>query len=1427
MIFYNLGHAQKKAFPEEIIPGRITIEDGIASEITTCFLHDSYGFIWIGTDKGLIRYDGYDFKTFTHNEYDSASISDDQIVCLCEDLRGNIWVGTFYGGLNKYDPDTETFTHYPKETDDPYNLSHSAIWAVCVIGNGEVWFSAIGDQFQSIYGVDPITGEIRYISSDPVDVTKPVDIHCHVIFEDSKGIIWAGSENCLLKYDTLKMEFIEVTESIPGLQKITSEVLSIAEDGNGDLWIGTWFEGIFKYSSHENRFTKYYRRTDQPILSERNSVYSLYSDSDNDLIFKNKNGIEFFDHEKEMFTSWDFNCRLSSYIRSLIPRSLYLDKNGLLWFGIPPGSDKPSGIYRIRLKKEGFTHFSGEMFLEKDLQGIWISSICEDNKGDLWLGGQNTGLIRIKKPHSDKKIQVYQATPDDSFSLTSNNISAIYEDSEGILWIGCWEEGILHRFEKSGVSERFIQYRPSDRFESGYIANPKDAFRYNDQSWDYTGAGCMRIYEDSQNRLWVGRGTGLELFDRERNKFYSYKFDLADTAPKKNPVITDIVEGRSGELWIASMFKGLLKLDPNFTFSTSDYQGGASSIYGNHLRISAGALKDAMITSLCVPSFNDEIVLWVGTWGKGLIGLLDSKKGSDDDARQIIHLTTGNGLPDNVILGIQEDDSGNLWVSTQSRLSKLDITGRFLNSYGQSDGVMIKSFHWFSNQKGKSGHMYFGGDEGLLAFHPEKIDEHPLVPPVVITDFRLFNQHVPVGEKSPLKRSITRTDRIELSYRENFLSFQFASLNYENTGKNRYRYMMEGIDRDWVDAGLIRSASYPNMRHGRYTFHVLGANNDGIWNDKGASVDIVIRPPPWLTWWAFLVYGLAIIGIILWYRSYLLSRAKLTAALEVERIEKKKLKELDHLKSRFFANISHEFRTPLTLLLGPIEDKLKSGKVLDPKEYRITEIMQRNAKRLHKLINQLLDVSKLESGKSRLQVIEGNISGFTKSIAQSFLSLAESRNINYRIKIPKCSISAYFAPDILEKILANLISNAFKFTPSKGSVTFTMYARQDELANSPLSVEFEIRDTGIGIPDDQIEKIFDRFYQVSSSDSREFEGTGIGLALCKELAELHHGNISVKSAPGKGSTFTVLLPCSRDQFSEYEIGSGKATIPNVDELSHEEESMEIIGTGGEKVGPLENDTPVLMIVEDNADLRHYMSQNLKDQYQIYEAVNGKEGLKKIIEIIPDLVITDLMMPEMDGTEMCKKMKSDERSSHIPLIMVTAKADRESRIEGLETGADDYLVKPFDADELKIRVSNMIEQQKRLREKIYKEFVFGENPPEVTGKEEQFLKKTVEHIRAHLSDPAFNVQDLCNELGISRVQLYRKLKGSLNMSPGELIRNTRLKSSFVLLKQGYDNISQIAYQVGFSDHSYFSKCFRELYGESPRKYTISHSGNHLE
>jgi signal transduction histidine kinase/DNA-binding response OmpR family regulator len=737
--------------------------------------------------------------------------------------------------------------------------------------------------------------------------------------------------------------------------------------------------------------------------------------------------------------------------------------------------------------------------------------------------------------------------------------------------------------------------------------------------------------------------------------------------------------------------------------------------------------------------------------------------------------------------------------------------------------------------------MYFGGPNGFVRFNPKDIKDNAFIPPIVITAFKKFNKD------AKLDTVITEKKLIELGYDENNISFEFAALNFSSPQKNQYAYKLEGLDKDWVYSGTRRFAAYPNLDPGEYVFRVKGSNNDGVWNEEGISIAIIIYPPWWKTWWAYSAYALLFIFALFGIRRYELNRLHFKNQVKLDKVVLKEKEETDKMKSRFFANISHEFRTPLTLILGPAE-KISSDTSDDIK--KDANIIKRNSRRLLQLINQLLDLSKLESGRLKLEASKGNIVSFVKGVALSFESLAESKDISLKLLPEKEFIEMYFDKEKMMQILTNILSNAFKFTPEEGKIEVkvnlpTPKSPPEEgtikgVLSPPTEgrgvgqkkvnwdnyVSISIRDTGIGIPQEEIPKLFDRFYQVDSSHTREYEGTGIGLALTKELVELHHGTINVESVKNEWTEFTLEFPLGREHLKDEEIIEDKTeVIPGearnlIVSEQNKNQVESILGDSTSKTpqndDEVNTEKTIILVVEDNYDMRQYIRESLDGNYLIEEAVNGDQGVRKAEKIIPDLIVSDLMMPKMDGNELVKRLKNDEKTSHIPIILLTAKAGQENKLEGLETGADDYLTKPFDIKELQVRIKNLITIRKKLQEKFSKinfQLPFVKEH-KFSGIDEKFMIKVGEVIEKHISEEDFSIEDFGSEVGMSRMQLHRKLKALTGKSASRYIRSIKLEKGKRMIEAKEGNISEIAYSLGFGSPTYFTRCFKEEFGYTP-------------
>ncbi|MCW9097584.1 MAG: ATP-binding protein, partial [Ignavibacteriaceae bacterium] len=883
-----------------------------------------------------------------------------------------------------------------------------------------------------------------------------------------------------------------------------------------------------------------------------------------------------------IFKSYIHDANDPSSLSNNIVYTIYEDNSGLLWVG-----SWGAGFNKFNKKKKPFKHFKNIPNDPSSLSVNGTYAIIEDRNGYIWIGTWDGGLDRLDR--RTNQFKHYRHNPDDPTSISDNEIYSVYEDKFGKLWIGTFNGG-LNLLNPETDKFTHYQHNPAD---------PKSI------SSNFVNTIC----EDKDGTIWVGTfGAGLNRFDRKTGEFVHYRYfpDDKNSLSGDNPELLYV--DKFGELWVGthSGLNKYVKENDNFIRYRYDSKDTAS-------------LSHDYVLCICE---DKEGRFWIGTNGGGL-------NKYNRETGEFLSYRMSDGLPNDVIYGILEDDHGSLWLSTNDGLSKFNpVKGTFRN-YDMRDGLQGKGFNAYSYCKCKTGEMIFGGPNGINIFHPDSIKYNKHIPPIYLTNFLLYNKPVAIGfdstlNRAILKKSIIEAEEIELTHDDKVFSFEFAALDFHVPEKNKYAYILEGFEKDWnyTDADR-RFATYTNLEPGEYIFRVKGSNNDDIWNESGTSIRIIILPPWWATTWAYIIYVLLIISILYFTWKLQLNRIRIKHDYQMSRFEAEKMHEVDELKNRFFANISHEFRTPLTLIFGPVKDIMDETKEHKTKER--TRIIRKNADRLYGLVNQLLDISKLQAGKMKLEASEQNIIPLLKELVLSFSSFAERKKIALQFNSPVENLNVYIDRDKLEKIISNLLSNALKFTPDEGEVSVSVEPSsfppflKGELKGG--FVEIRVSDNGIGIPKERIDKIFDRFYQVDSSHTRENEGTGIGLALTKELVELHKGKIEVESKEGKGTTVTVTLPLGKEHLLPEEIC--EANKGDEKELSPAENSILEPKSKKDKTDIdliIENQKPLLLMVEDNPDIRKYIIDSLEKKYKILEAADGEEGLQEALQHIPDLII---------------------------------------------------------------------------------------------------------------------------------------------------------------------------------------------------------------
>lgn len=1379
MVFLLILTVQTIAQTKKLRFDHITTENGLSDNYVTHIFQDKKGFIWISTQDGINRFDGYTFKHYKHIPGNINSLSDYAVNHIFEDSKGIFWIST-RDGLNKFNPTTETFVHYKMDKDDPNSLSAKRLYGCVEDKNGNIWI-ATG---KGLNRFDQSKGTFEKYTNIPGDSKSISDNVIATLFSDSKGNLWIGSTNGLNLYDFKSSTFKSfLNEDGKPNTPSTNMITALYEDSKGFLWIGTKGGLVKLISVGANSIeTKIYTHSPEDKYSiSSNLITEIDEDSKGKLwIGTLGGGLNIFDPSSEKFESIRHSSNDKTGLSSDIFFALLVDNYDNVWVG-----NTTAGIDKYSPTSERFQYYQLAIG-ESEPGSNSVTSILISRDGKLWLGTENEGVkvYANKIPVGENLLFNLKASGKINFSLSGNSITSIFEDDEGMIWIGIAYYG-LNKFNPVTNQVEIFKNDPDNT---------------NSVSDDY----IQTIYQDKEGIIWIGTGrNGLNRFDKKTNRYKHFRGNLDDPANNKflsSTEVISIVEDHNGYLWLGTTTGGLNRFDRK------------SETFQHFLHIHEDGKSISSNRVVCM-YLDSKQRLWIGTYNGGL-NLFDEKNNS------FIHFMEKDGLPDNTIQSITEDEEGMLWLGTTNGISRFDPENRTFKNFDVSDGIQGKEFNPKSSLRDfVSGTLYFGGTNGLNIYSPGSIQEKKNPPSIILTEFKLFDKAVsPIGE-SPLLKSSPYADEINLNYDENIISFSFSALDFTSSSKNQYAYKLEGFNDDWIYSGSIRDVTYTNLSPGDYVFMVKGSNSDGIWNETGISVRVVVNPPFYRTWWAYTIYVLlALTGLIV-IRRYEMNRLRLKNELKQKQFEANKLQEVDQIKSRFFANISHEFRTPLTIILGSLEKlRNKSTDNSNEKEYHL---VKKHSSRLLQLINQLLELSKIESGNIKISTAENDIVKFTKRITASFSSLAYQKNLQLKFNGEDVDVSnntnlilVYFDKKKLETVFYNLLSNAIKFTPKDGIISVSTSEE-----NGLATVKFE--NTGIEIPADKLSKIFDRFYQVDDSGTRNYEGTGIGLSLVKEFIELHKGRIEVESKNNKTS-FTIYLKKGKDHLSKDEIveevKDESQSVRTVTDTEHKIPASDIISETETK----ETNRTIVLIIEDNEDLREMIKESIQGEYHIIVAENGIKGLETAEEKIPDLIISDIMMPEMNGYQLCSKIKTNEKTNHIPVILLTAKASTEDKLEGLETGADDYLIKPFNEDELKIRVRNLITIRRQMREKYQSQMLVKPAEVVVPSSQKIFVDKLVSIIEKNIDNEEFSVEMLCDEIGMSRTQLHRKVKAVTNQSASEFIRNFRLQKAAELLKQDAGNIAEISYQVGFGSQAYFTKVFQEIYKTTPLDYKKQHT-----
>ncbi|KUJ63524.1 histidine kinase [Flavobacteriaceae bacterium CRH] len=1326
----------------------ISTTDGLSQSSVIAIHQDKFGQMWFGTRDGLNKYDGSRFTIFRNDVANKSSISNNDILAIEEDNSGQLWVGT-YNGLNCYDPVANTFKRY-LHTKTNHTISSNAIWCIKEIGD-EMWFGT--SKGLTIYNKK--TGQFTSTFHSETDTSTLPSNNILSILKTKKGEIWIGTTKglCLLtSRKNGKFSF----KNYPLNNTDLLNVQAIAEDVQGNLWIGTKNVGLLKFDKTTNQFVSFLSA--EKYREINSDIRSLAIDSEGSLWIGAYDGIYILGKDKSLQKI--NNSNNNNGIDKV--KSVFIDQKGSVWIGC---YYKGVNIWDVsNVNFSNYNQNSKKIPMSFDV----VSSIISDKNHNIYFGTEGGG-ITIYNQNTEATTYINSKTG----QLNKNDIKSMCLAEDHILWLGTFSKGIS------------AYNTVSKRIEDNRIAPELNEYLKE--------TGVYSIKTEGNGILWIGTfSKGLIRYNTISKTFQIVGFDNTKPNYLTNNIIRTILVDKQKQLWVGTQ-NGLNLIALN-NFSPNKYAI-------KHFFFDAAALSGDDILTLFQDSQNK---IWVGTKAKGL-HYFDGKKFNR------INLKIGNTVITS-IHSILEDADNNLWISTNQGIIKYSTLRKTIVIYDQKDGLASNEFNDNAALKLDSNKFYFGSPSGATYFDARKISLNQYAPQVLITDLKIKNETVNANDKAEiLEKSIGYTKTITLDYDKANFSINFAIPNYIRSKNNQYSYRLTGLENNWTTT-KNSEAIYAIQNPGTYIFEVRGANNDGVWNKVPTTLTVVVKPAPWRSIWAFLFYGI-VIGLGLYGLIWIMkSKATLKQKLELEYLETKRIEENNRAKLDFFTNISHEFRTPLTLILGPLQQILADYNGTN-EMYKKLLVIEGSANHLLSLINRLMDFRKLENDQVKLESANGNIVKFTKEIFLSFIEYAKDGGYNYTFETSDEEILVYFDRYKLERVFYNLISNAFRYTPKGGNINIKINHDHENLF---IAVE----DSGVGIADEHIDKIFDLFFEVplhNNVQKNYNKGTGIGLSIVKNIVKLHKGTIDVTNKKTGGVVFKVALPLGRAHLLDDEIIPDFKISDDIAQYTAQLETAEI--TEHEDIDDfvVNAEKQTILIVEDHKVLRSFMKNLLKKEYNIIEAENGKIAFEKALQYVPNLIISDVIMPEMVGTELCSKIKENLKTSHIPVILLTSRSSLVYKFEGLESGADDYISKPFNLIEFKLRVKNLLNSTERLKNKFTSEDSFVPSEITVSSLDEELLKKAFKIVEENISNEQFDIPYFCSELGVSRTMLFLKIKAWTNYTPNEFIHEIRLKRAAQLLEQNKLNIAEVSYKVGFNNPKYFSKCFQKRYGETPSQF----------
>ena len=1342
---------------------QINYDEDFSASMISSMVQSKKGFIWIGTENGLFRYDGYSFYRYIRDNNQPGSLSNNHVNEIFEDSDQNLWIGTNHG-VNLYNKNADSFIGIDVST---VKGGKSYISSFAEDDNKNIWVGTFG----GVKRLNKKTKLLDNIKSDSNFILNQSRVLS--LFYDKQYGVLVGTSVGIQGFDPATAEIRELPAGfLKNKEFLKAKIWKIIKQANGDLWFATETRGAFFYSQSRDVIIQYkYNFNNEQSISS-NWINDIIEVDENTIWFATKDGLSVFDKEKNKFTRHKHNPLNNSSLSDNDVTCFLKDRHGSIWAGTTAG-----GINFYNVAHSNFIKIGEAIKPNFGLNNAIVTAIAKENDNALWVGTYGGGLnfLDIK----NKRSVAYIIDQKDE-RKTKNLITALVHKDDNHLLCGTFNG--LFEFDKKSKN-----FKPVSLAANGRIEDERP---------------ITSLIMDGDD-IWVGtNGNGVKRI-LKNGTVENYRADGSSNSLSDNFVMD--IESRKEGVWIATQ-NGLNYFDKSLKKVTKIYRTSLPKSIGNN--------------SLTVLFTDSKGRLWIGGDYDGLFYL--------DEVTQTFHIINeGHGFTNATVKSIAEDAQGNLWVSSEDLLFKIKIIKQPANAekpeyditkYSNKDGVTVKQFSYNCSVSLNANQLVFGAAKGLTVFNPATVLKSPNDSDIVFTKLIVNNEIlVPGGRKAILRRPISETSEITINYDQGYIGLEFSSLNFINPKKTKYAYKLDnalGKD-EWHNTGTQNRINLSNLNSGSYLLSIKSTNEDGDWNPKIKTLKINILPPWWKTWWAYAVYAL-LFAVILWVIiRFINNRVKLKRALFIEHVENERKQEIFNMQLNFFTNISHEIRTPLTLIKGPVEELLDAEN--DSKTESKLKTIQQNSDRLLKLVNELLDFRKAEKGHMKMYCEKQDIVSFCFEIYESFKGIAAEKNIEYKFVLNSNTIPVYFDKNQMEKVVFNLLSNAFKFTKKNGKIVFAV----EQGTPAENKVFIRIKDNGIGIPENSKSNIFNRFFQVDDRGVHNM-GSGVGLALSKSIVELHKGEITIpeEKESWANTVFQIALQLGDKHLTEEQIVENNdeekihvidtETIPLTIPLSFEEDADMVYED-------TDQNKKTILIVEDNDEVRKFVYNILKEDYNVLDFSNGKDAIAYMEKEIPDLIVSDIMMPEMDGLELCRHIKTNESTNHIPVILLTAKASTDNKIEGLSTGADAYISKPFSTKVLKLSILNLLSSKEIMRLKYSGNFIVDSDIDKLTTPEEIFIKKLMKVIEEHLENPDFDVNMLVKEIGMSRTILYKKVNTLTNHSVASLIKHIRLKKAADIISNTTYPISEVAFMVGFNDRKHFSREFKKVYQVSPTVY----------